>query len=381
MGEAEEGELCLDIDDEGRIATSGHLDYSSRSFPHFLQSNPPLVEKLKADCDLADEGEDLDATFWLPCTMKPRCSLETLADSIFKLHTHNVPFDRESSGCEWWVQVRSQETNNAAASAEDDETVGESIPFHWDKDETLGAAYSAYVHPHLSTVTYLSEYGAPTVVLNARMTVDGGLDLSNRICQAQLSYPQVGKHFVFDGRYLHAAPQHELLAPRLTPKGNCPAIRVTFLANIWLNHQPISIAQLPSSLLKQMSKISTKDLLSHQHQVVGEVAEFPIEPKSKDLREVQFPLKMLDGVHVALHLPHCCKLDAKAVSDGDVNRTYSLKFENELCGEIRADADDTEGTEVHEQAPEPESCADHSEAACSAGSGGPPPKRARRAGS
>ena len=40
----------------------------------------------------------------------------------------------------------------------------ETIRFHWDKDEDLVDEQGIAVFPHLSTVTYLTHYGAPTVV-------------------------------------------------------------------------------------------------------------------------------------------------------------------------------------------------------------------------
>lgn len=41
----------------------------------------------------------------------------------------------------------------------------ESIDLHWDKDEDLVDAQGINVHPQISTVTYLSDWGGPTLVL------------------------------------------------------------------------------------------------------------------------------------------------------------------------------------------------------------------------
>eukprot|EP01035_Chromulina_nebulosa_P018091 gene18091-23740_t len=54
---------------------------------------------------------------------------------------------------EWWTQV---------IDSNDD------IGFHWDKDYGIEESTSFNLFPHLGTVTYLSDYGGPTVVLPCR---------------------------------------------------------------------------------------------------------------------------------------------------------------------------------------------------------------------
>ena len=54
------------------------------------------------------------------------------------------------------------------------------------------------------------------------------------IAQGWLSLPAAGKHVSFDGALLHGAPDD--LAP-LAPS----ALRLTFLANVWLNYRPSSL--------------------------------------------------------------------------------------------------------------------------------------------
>ena len=46
-----------------------------------------------------------------------------------------------------------------------------SIGMHWDKDEDLVDQQGINIHPHLSTVTYLSDAGAPTLVSKWRPVV------------------------------------------------------------------------------------------------------------------------------------------------------------------------------------------------------------------
>jgi DNA-binding transcriptional ArsR family regulator len=49
------------------------------------------------------------------------------------------------------------------------------------------------VHPHLSTVTYLTDAGAPTVVLPQRSSACGELPACE-LSTVVVSYPAVGKH-------------------------------------------------------------------------------------------------------------------------------------------------------------------------------------------
>jgi len=132
-----------------------------------------------------------------------------------------------------------------------------------------------YIHPHISTVTYLTSIGSPTMALNYRIhPLDGSWITPDTIqdTQAFISWPKCGKHFSFDGRYLHAAP------PDLMEKGlfqkqiEVPSSvtdeqemtrrtrrhrRVTFLVNIWLNHKPFNVEEFPESMIDKLSKNDT----------------------------------------------------------------------------------------------------------------------------
>ena len=69
-----------------------------------------------------------------------------------------------------------------------------------DKDERTRAESGEYVHPALSTVTYLSDAGAPTLVLpGARLDMYGAYP-SDELRSAVLVPPAAGRHLCFDGR-------------------------------------------------------------------------------------------------------------------------------------------------------------------------------------
>ncbi|CAE8595943.1 unnamed protein product [Polarella glacialis] len=213
--EEEDEELQLTIDVDGRVASLGGPlpNYSFRSFPQLLpvgdQSAKAALATLVGDCEKAftaratakgasySRGE----TFWVPAGAAPESlsAIERLALAIFHLHvpkgdSSGCSYDASRSGAEWWTQV---------IETEDD------IGWHWDRDYGLEADEGLRLHPHIATVTYLSEGGAPTIVLEAVEPPEGdggGATRPLAVERGHLSWPQVGKHISFDGRWLHAAP-------------------------------------------------------------------------------------------------------------------------------------------------------------------------------
>ena len=174
----EELVLEREIDqDTGRLVGAGEgLDYSARVAR--LLPRTADVAGLVADCAVVHAEEE--SSFWLGCDDAPRCELERLARVIFASHVPSKEaYDRTRSGAEWWVQVRDPESDDddddgeKEAAGDDAELEGASIPFHWDKDETLAGLHGVYLHPLLSTVTYLTRGGAPTCVVPIRIGADG----------------------------------------------------------------------------------------------------------------------------------------------------------------------------------------------------------------
>jgi hypothetical protein len=325
-----------------------------------------------------DGAAEVDASFWLPAEARP-CSLhEVLAQEIFRLHTAGSTFDPSTSGAEWWFVVREprvdgsaklsppspppqeddggggplatvdvtagQAEQNAARNGKasdgeastveedddgdeddedddgDDDVVAHDggdagIDFHFDKDVMLASLGLPFVHPTLSTVTYLTSCnGAPTVVFPLRRSPQGELDRSCK-CMA-VSHPVAGKHLVFDGKLLHGCPESlatksssSSSSPPLpscavaeaaaaaaatspagvspscsspppvttttsattkelvhdTSKAQPPPPRVTLLVNIWLNHAPFGVQRFPftdfpSSLASMPSEQDTAQI-------------------------------------------------------------------------------------------------------------------------
>ena len=237
-----------------------------------------IVEQLKKDVDAIFDG---CTTFWVPArNFEPRTTLERLAKQIFDFHTKglkdspNVNWDQ--SGAEYWTQKRDTSCCDVANRGRDnievvtgenvlqnDDTV---IRFHFDKDEDLVDQTDGdiTVHPQISTVTYLTNGGSPTLVFpccqanvmrfcGENVCVSGEYDteiasqckdqevrssarLSSELHamkNAFAAYPKTGKHISFDGRYLHGSPS------ALSIGANMNGVRMTFLVNIWLNWKPL----------------------------------------------------------------------------------------------------------------------------------------------
>lgn len=296
-----------------------------------------LMDDLLYDCEISDSGL-LPRTFWMPSKdVKPRCILEQCAHEIFHKHVpKDLNYDSSTSGAEWWVQIRpsppagrysmhAKEEDDTAT--QDDDMAKTGISFHWDKDEDLRLLMggSMYIHPHLSTVTYMTSIGSPTMALDLRIhpltgewIAPKGCILSHNKSQnnhqtnninnnekdeqqvstatsdqtnglaandtvnAYLSWPERGKHLSFDGRFLHAAPG-DLMEPgeferqiqfhhSSDPKENRLKQRrhrrVTFLVNIWLNYKPFNVNMFPETMLDKLTKVSdpAETILFHNTQ-------------------------------------------------------------------------------------------------------------------
>jgi hypothetical protein len=235
----------LELDENGRIANSPpNMRYDFRVWKKVMQAKElvrtrsscgqSVGDVLERDCRAVYTGVD---TFFLPCRLRPRCTLERLARRIFDLHAR-PPFDPKTSGAEWWVQVRHAQDKH------------ENIGFHWDKDEDLVDQAGINVHPQVSTVTYLQGEGAPTVILEKRTPTEYGTMGPEIASTAHLSWPQQYKHISFDGRFLHAAPSK--LAPLNPSTSSQHYTRVTFLVNIWLQYVPINARVLPHNAISEL---------------------------------------------------------------------------------------------------------------------------------
>mmetsp|Transcript_24638 Transcript_24638/g.57835 ORF Transcript_24638/g.57835 Transcript_24638/m.57835 type:complete len:495 (-) Transcript_24638:369-1853(-) len=286
---------------DNRVAQN-EMDYGFRaavtSLKESFETSPNAIDDILLDCEISD-NLIMPRTYWTPVDgkTKARCALEQFALDIFNHHVPStLEFDRETSGAEWWCQLRpSPETGRHSAVAkqeqkrkiatsnsnddtnndEDNDPFTNGISFHVDKDEELRilTGGSTYVHPHLSTITYLTNLGSPTLIADCQVhPLTGEWMVPDSNIEGFVSWPSVGKHTSFDGRFLHASPldlmgenntfdrQIESEKARLeqqqglsekSKRRRCR--RVTFLVNIWLNYRPYDVNPFPESMIDKMS--------------------------------------------------------------------------------------------------------------------------------
>ena len=191
----------------------------------------PLFEKLPSECEAVHSWSTAPVsslmhgkrpTFWYDMVAPPRNNIEVAILHLHKLIPSIMLTNDSSSvitGAEWWVQIRANE---------------EGIGFHYDKDEGLASLKGIMKHPMLSTVTYLSNIGAPTLILNMT-TPDGNTEIPAIPDMGYLSYPKANRHILFSGNMQHgvlgsAAPK--IKSKRKSAKSKR---RITLLINWWID--------------------------------------------------------------------------------------------------------------------------------------------------
>ena len=171
-----------------------------------------------------------------------RSAIEQAVELLLQLDFPDPAERRAIAGAEWWVQRR---------------RLGEDIGFHYDKDEASASLRGRLLCPAESTVTYMSDGGGPTFILN-RTTPDGnGADPAlPRLATAV--YPRPNRHVVFRGNLFHGVAGK--LARRASggssqgeEQGQEQRSRVTFLVN-WWEFKPAApnCVELPDSVFRQL---------------------------------------------------------------------------------------------------------------------------------
>ena len=126
-------------------------------------------------------------TFWIGRDQAPRCAAEraikllqefTFPDSLGGPSAFGVV------GCKYWVQARGSDSD---------------VDFHYDKDESAASNKQRMIFPSLSTITYLTDGGAPTVILNQTTNQFGNDEVPAVPSEGYLSFPMAGKHLHFNG--------------------------------------------------------------------------------------------------------------------------------------------------------------------------------------
>ena len=121
-------------------------------------------------------------------------------------------------GAEWWYQTRGEK---------------ESIGFHYDKDEGLASNSMIMRTPLFSTITYIRDIGAPTLVLNQRTRENGNVDIPLIPTEGYLIFPKQGKHVIFPGDMMHGVGGPLGKSEKDLKK------RITFLVNWFIDDIPL----------------------------------------------------------------------------------------------------------------------------------------------
>lgn len=279
-----EVELDLSLDENGRIdcpassALSFEFCVYNDIFRDLRVANARLYTRrfasLCKDCrTLFTAGR----SFFIRSDATPHLSLERLALDIFHSHIHeSIEYDPSKSWAEYWVQLRTHKPRKydndndkevkrnkrqrSEVSIENEAEaasmgLSESVAFHYDKDESLTDQTNINVYPHISTVTYLSSCGAPTVICEHVGPSDNSSDLTAMMDEMRVVFPSEGKHVKFDGRLLHGCPE----SMRFLEKEE---ERLTFLVNIWIDYTPVDAIdkEMPSEAKKLFSCMMTPRL-------------------------------------------------------------------------------------------------------------------------
>ena len=242
-----------------------------------------------------DAAYSAGETYFLPCQMKPRCALEAMVQKIFQAHTQSLEegvMIPEQSGAEWWTLVldtdKEKESGQPVADTtkkrdssekdddeeeEEEEADEDEVGMHLDADYGLeDQSPNLLLHPRVATVTYLTNRGAPTVVLDRRsppMQDVQKTSLQGSVSKVWISHPQVGKHIAFDGRLLHGAPATFFPPMAMSqpeedgsdrqskrPKTVTCSQRITLLVNIWVNHCPLDAEILDDEICDKLCPVS-----------------------------------------------------------------------------------------------------------------------------
>jgi len=120
--------------------------------------------------------------------------------------------------------------------------------FGFSRDEVEYEQSGQWHHPALSTITYLSHAGAPTVIFESRSSDQNRCGGPSR---SYVSYPVAGKHIAFHGDLMHSSPSELSAANLLSEDALEP--RVVLIVNIWSRRRPQAAQALNAKVASEMS--------------------------------------------------------------------------------------------------------------------------------
>jgi hypothetical protein len=164
---------------EGELSKAYHMNLPSEALSALIKD----ARTLKSGRIAGSFKDDKGTTWWQPKKEPRRFSLEQMIEVIGRLDfPDGMP--KEIAGAEYWVQIRRGDDDGG---------------FHYDKDESAASNKQRMIFPFLSTITYLTDGGAPTLILNQTTNQFGNDEVPAVPSEGFLSFPMAGKHLHFNG--------------------------------------------------------------------------------------------------------------------------------------------------------------------------------------
>jgi len=158
-----------------------------------------------------------NTTFWLPFGVQPTNIVEQCVTELCAL----VQPGPTCMGMEWWLGRLK---------------LGESLPFHTDRDRSLRKLTGQIAHPLWSSILYLNRFpGSPTIVYDQVLAPDGHSWIPPQP-SAGKSLDAIPNHYVvFQGDLRHGVVANGKEKPNARPAKNAksPRMRLTLLVNYW----------------------------------------------------------------------------------------------------------------------------------------------------
>ena len=206
-----QGSYRYDNYDDVPIARS-HGNVFPDFFVDLLAEESRAAHKVESESRAGNLKDGKAATWWAPMEniKNPRNAAEMAVAILYKFAFGDDAPPGGVGGGEWWVQMRKTTEN---------------IGFHVDKDEGVASEEQWMKMPILSTVTYLTDSGGPTFVMNMSTNRGGNTNVPSLPVEAALIYPKRNRHMLFRGDL-----EHGVLGEL---GGGSGGERITFLVNWW----------------------------------------------------------------------------------------------------------------------------------------------------
>ena len=207
-----------------------------------------LREEADILAEVAEKWEALPkskrVTFWQrtddPTLHRPRFAVEKAVLLVKQtLFPNGEDRDLGIIGAKYWIQRRSPTDR---------------VGFHYDKDEAMASIQQIMKFPVYGTITYLTDWGAPTVLFKQTVVRNGNVEVPRVPSTTWLVQPKRNRHVVQRGDLHHGAEPS--LSALQVPAGD---YRYTLVITWWdytplePNAHRLADNELPKGLVKDVS--------------------------------------------------------------------------------------------------------------------------------